>query len=88
MSNQPLPDDYDANDGFDEDYGVEQCPHCEKLFTPNGGHTGPVFDQRGREYDCHLDTNPGDGPFFCPTCWHNLEANRNASNHRQLTEFQ
>jgi hypothetical protein len=86
MTDGTLPSDYDASDGMG-DNGIEQCPHCGQSYSPNGGHTGPVYDDRGREYETHLDTDPGDAPFFCPDCWPELEANRKASENKQLEDF-
>lgn len=88
MSDTTLPSDYDTGDGWNEEQGCEQCPHCGTVYSPNSGHVGPVYDSDGREYEFHLDTDPGDGPFFCPDCWDELDANRRATENRQLTEYQ
>jgi len=86
MSDKTLAEDYDPDDGFVE-VGLEQCPHCEIEYSANGGHIGTVYDGRGREYDNYLDTDPMDGPFFCPDCWKELEANRKATENKTLTEW-
>lgn len=82
-----LPSDYDTQDGWDDDNGIDVCPHCELVYSPNGGHMGEVFDQSGRKYEHYLNTEPGDGPFFCPDCWDELETNRKASENNSLEDF-
>jgi len=86
MTHEPLPGDYDASDGIG-DGGIEQCPHCGTSYDL-GNHTGPVYDSSGRKYGNLLDTDPGNGPFFCPECWPELEANRKATKHRQLHDYE
>lgn len=82
-----LPEDYNGSDGWNDDQGCEQCPHCGTLYSPNSGHIGPVYDSAGREYEYYLDTDPGNGPFFCPDCWPELEANRKQAANHTLGEF-
>jgi len=84
---QTLPDDYDKADGFNEEKAIEQCPHCEQTYSPNGGYLGPVWDQSGRRYDHHTDSDPSDGPFFCQDCWHELEANQKRAENQSLGDF-
>jgi len=81
------PADYDREDGFNEQNGLEECPHCSKLYCGNGGYLGEVYGQDGQRYEFVLDTDPADGPFFCPDCWAELEANQKATEHKQLTEW-
>lgn len=86
--NKKTPADYDRGDGFNKENGLEECPHCDKLYCANGGYIGEVYDKQGQKHESFLDTNPADGPFFCPDCWAELDANKKASEHYQLTEFQ
>ena len=81
------PSDYDRDDGWSESRGVEICPECTIIFSANGGYTGPVYDQNGRQYDHHMNTDPGDGPFFCPDCWEILEANRKAAENKSIEDY-
>lgn len=81
------PDDYDAGDGWDETTASECCPHCETVWSPNGGMIGPAFDASGTKHESYFDTDPGDGPFFCEDCWKELDANRKRDQHRTLGEF-
>jgi hypothetical protein len=80
--------DYTKEDGFDESQGLEQCPHCETIYSPNGGMMGPVFTQDGQKYDLHIETVPGDGPFFCESCFEKLDANQKKEQHKTLGGFQ
>jgi len=82
-----LPDDYDKADGFNDQQGIEQCPHCETVYSPNGGYAGPVYDQRGREFEYHIDTEPGQGPFFCEDCWPELATNQKQAENQSLGDF-
>ena len=84
----PTPDDYDKSDGFNEQNGIEECPHCGVHYSGNGGHLGEVYDTNGRQYEQIYDSNPGDGPFFCSDCWDELEANRRAQENHGLTDYQ
>jgi hypothetical protein len=86
MTDAPLPSDYSIEDGFSEN-GMEKCPHCEQQFGGESGHHGTVYDQQGREYEYFLNTDSGKGPFFCPECWPELEANRNAEQNHGLGDF-
>jgi len=86
MTDKTLAQDYDVGDGFVE-VGLEQCPHCEMEYSPNGGYTGTVYDANGREYENYIFTEPENGPFFCPECWKELEANRKATENQSLTEW-
>lgn len=81
------PHDYDATDGFDADRGLDQCPHCETIMSANGGYFGPVYDQRGTRYETIYDTDARDRPFFCESCWVELETNRRLNNNRSLADF-
>ena len=81
-----LPSDYDGEDGFGDD-GLEKCPYCDKQLGGETGHNGEVYDSNGRRYDHLLNTEPGSGPFFCPECWSELEANQKASENQSLGDF-
>lgn len=78
------PDDYDIDDGYNSDSGLEECPHCDTHYSLNGGYTGTVYDQQGREFDIFLDADPEQGPFFCPGCWDELETNRKREENNSL----
>ena len=80
-----VPTDYDLDDGFDDT--VEICPHCEIAMGTEGGYHGPVYDTGGRRYDHFLDTEPADGPFFCPGCFKQLEQNRREAENESLEAF-
>jgi hypothetical protein len=83
-----LPEHFDSSDGWsDKAAGLEQCPVCERVYSPNGGYTGPVYDETGTRYETHLDTEPGQGPYFCMACWPELEANRKAKENKTLGEY-
>ncbi|WP_256545384.1 hypothetical protein [Halobellus inordinatus] len=84
---QPLPSDYDAEDGFDSSRGVDTCPHCGVELAPQTGRHAPVFDQAGRKYGTIFDTDPMDRPFFCEECWQELDANQKASENESLERF-
>lgn len=83
----PIPTDYDASDGWDDQNGLEKCPHCGKQYGGQSGHFGAVYTQGGRKFDHFTDTDPGDGPFFCPECWPELQANQRAIENRSLEDF-
>ena len=85
---EPIPSDYDKDDGWNEQNGLEECPHCGTLYSGNGGYTSTVYDQNGRRYEHHGDSDPMDGPFFCESCWDELEANKNAQEHKTLGEYE
>lgn len=81
------PGDYDASDGFNEENGLEHCPHCGKQFGGQSGHLGEVFDSEGNRYEHFYNSPPGQSPFFCPECWEELEANQKQSENRALGDF-
>jgi len=81
------PSDYDRDDGFDGELMLDQCPHCGRLLGGNGGYVRPVFDQNGQEYDSIYDTDPVEGPWFCGSCWSELDRNRKQSEHKTLEEY-
>lgn len=74
---------------FDEDM-LEQCPGCGTSLDPRW-HTGPVYEPTGvdsaREYEHLMETDPGDGPFWCPDCWNQHYQEVQAETHRTLSEF-
>lgn len=82
-----IPQDYDKDDGYDDEQGFEKCPHCGQKLGTETGHLGTVYDQRGREYEHFHNTDPGQGPFFCPDCWPELERNEKQSENTALEEF-
>ena len=82
-----IPSDYDKDDGWNEQNGLEECPHCGKQLGGETGHHGEVYDANGRRYDHLLNTEPGNGPFFCPECWPELKANKNAQEHKTLDKY-
>lgn len=82
-----LPSDYEREDGWDADRALNLCPHCETIYSGNGGYLGPVYNQDGKEFETYLDTDPNKGPWFCRDCWDELEANRKQAENAQLGEF-
>lgn len=87
---EPLPiSDRAEYDRTDED-GLVQCPVCGTLLDPRW-HDGEVVQPVGLTsaiMHAHLmETDPGDGPFYCPECWkrHVVEV-RQHRNH-QLSDF-
>lgn len=84
---EPTTDDYDKSDGWSDEQGCEICPHCELLYSGNGGYMGTVYDSRGRQYEHFYDTDPGQGPFFCPDCFEELDTNRKAAENATLEGF-
>lgn len=87
MTESPVPSDYDTEDGWNKDSGLEYCPHCEKQFGAEGGYHGTVYDQSGRRYEYFLNTEAGNGPFFCPDCWDELRVNQRAQENQSLAAF-
>lgn len=83
-----IPSDYDADDGWNDQQGIEMCPHCEQIYSPNGGYTDTVYDQNGTKYSHNLATDPADGPFFCESCWNELQANKNAQEHKTFDKYE
>lgn len=83
----PVPGDYTAEDGWDDQNGLEQCPRCETVMSANGGWFGAVFDQDGNRYESIYAAEPGEGPYFCAECWKVLAANRTRGEHHDLGEF-
>lgn len=82
-----LPSDYDKEDGYNPDNGLEHCPLCEQQFGGQGGHLGEVYDQNGRRFEHFMNTDSTKGPFFCPDCWPELERNQKQSENKSLGEF-
>lgn len=83
---EPTPQDYDSEDGWGQD-GLEQCPHCERQLSGESGWHGRVFDQQGHEFDHLLNTEPGNGPFFCEDCWQELRVNVLQQENATLREY-
>lgn len=82
-----VPSDYDPHDGWDDEFGCDQCPHCETGLWPNTGYDDVVIDQDGNRYEHITDTELYDAPFFCPDCWDELETNRRAAENAAITEW-
>lgn len=74
---------------FDTD-GLEQCPVCGTSLDSRW-HTGRVVQPTGPieavEYDHLLETDPGDGPFYCGECWDDHCTDVYQQTHRTLSEF-
>jgi hypothetical protein len=87
MTDGTLLSDYDRSDGWNANRGLNLCPHCERLYSGNGGYIGPVFNQDGREFETYFDTDPSKGPWFCKSCWTELERNQKQDENRTLTEW-
>ena len=88
MTEKPTPDDYDADDGFDEEQGLDKCPHCDTTYSMNSSFYGPVWDQNGDRYETYVETDPTEGPWFCAHCWPELDTNRKQTEHKTLGEYQ
>lgn len=71
----PTLDEYTAADGFDEQYRPH-CPHCETWFASEERDRTTVIGRDGTSYSHIEETDPTDGPFFCPRCWAALETAR------------
>lgn len=87
MSDAPTPLDYDAEDGYNDEQGCEQCPHCEVIYSANSGYFDTVYGSDGTEYESNYAADPMDGPFFCKRCWPEIRANVRAAQNRGLDEF-
>lgn len=61
--------DYDVEDGWDEERGLQMCPECGRRYSGNGLYWGPVYDTDGDRYDSYLDPEWQDGPFLCADCF-------------------
>lgn len=88
MAELTLPSDYDKDDGWNDTKGCDQCPHCETIWSMNGGMQGPAYDSTGQRYKIYLDSDPADGPFFCQECWNELKTNRKRANNQTLGDFE
>jgi len=84
---EKTPDDYDTDDGWNDQQGSEQCPHCESVWSFNGGMEGPAYRSDGTSYDFYSQADVGNGPFFCEDCWPDLEANRKRAENQSLGDF-
>jgi uncharacterized protein (UPF0212 family) len=73
-------------DAYDTQAGYDQCPICGNVF-PHDMRMEPVCDKHGREYEQILDTDPADGPFYCPECWERVETARKTAANTSLGEF-
>lgn len=80
----PIVDEYDTHDGVDED--GDFCPHCGIVFSVHH-HVGPVIDTDGTQFVTIYNTDPDNGPWFCPECWETLETNRKMLENKQLSHF-
>lgn len=86
-SDGKTPGSYTEADGWDDKYGVDKCPHCNEPHWGSVSPEGTIYDKHGRKYDNIFNTDTSDGPFFCPDCWRELEANRKADENQSLGEF-
>lgn len=82
-----LPSDFGHEDGWNDESGHEECPVCGLTMGTENGYHEDVYDKHGRHYEFFLNTDAGDGPFFCPDCWPQLEANKKASENQTLADF-
>ena len=76
-------DDYEQ---YSDEDGLEQCPWCGVTYHMEGGERGPVVDTAGRTYDYYIETDPGTR-FYCPSCWKEHKAARNAEENQSLGEW-
>lgn len=47
----------------------------------NDGGYEPIIDQKGTSYKSIDETDPADGPFFCPSCWSELKTVQMSRSH-------
>jgi hypothetical protein len=80
-----MPEDYPYS-RF-QDNGIEQCPLCGLTLGGQGGHRGPVYDEDGTHYDSLYDSDPAEGPFFCPDCHRERRVEEIRAEHRTLDEI-
>lgn len=74
---------------FDSD-GLEQCPVCGGTLDSRW-YSGQVVQPTGLTsatvYEHLLETDPGDGPFYCRECWDDHCTEVYSETHRTLSEF-
>lgn len=87
MTDAPTPDDYDREDGYNARRGLWNCPHCDVIYSANGGYIGRVYGQDGTRYADPMETKPGDGPYFCADCWDVLVSNRRRQGNRSIEDY-
>lgn len=89
MSDPTLISERAEHDRFDE-HGLEQCPVCGTSLDTRW-HRGTVVQPTGPtsciEYDYLLETDPGDGPFYCGECWQEHYTDVMEQTHHTLSEF-
>lgn len=81
------PQDFDADDSWLDDRGLDCCAVCDKILGSESGHHGEVFLQDGTRYEYFLDTDPMDAPFFCPDCWPDVRAAGRAAENESLDAY-
>jgi len=73
-----------------ESNGLVQCPVCGTSLDPRF-HSGRVVQPTGptsaEVYEHLLETDPGDGPFYCGECWDSHCTEQAERTHRTLSEF-
>lgn len=81
------PSEYDPEDSWNEDNGLEECAECGVLFCGNGGYVGETYTQDGTRYEHFYDTDPDDRPFFCASCWAEVDAERRKQENQSITDY-
>lgn len=81
-------EDYHKHDRFDDEGNtIEKCPICGTLLDIRW-HDDEVYDSDGTEYDHIMETDPGDGPFYCPECWKQYQVTRARHLHATLDQYE
>lgn len=73
--------------GWDDANGVEKCPLCGTLYSGNAWYTDGVYEPDGTFHDHYLDSDPGDGPFYCAPCWEAVTVARQKRANASLGAF-
>lgn len=79
--------EYDSSDGWDEDRGCECCPECGKIYSGNGGYSGPVYEMDGTRHETPYHTDPTDSPFTCENCWEQMQVRRRHEQNHGINDF-